>query len=282
MLKFFSRLERTRNFVLLLFGILMVASLVFFYAPTRGPVTTNLSTSEETAASVSGEKITVGEVFRQKEAFSRMMQGRPYPAKSILNSMIGSRIVRVEAARLGLTASDAEVAAAIREQYKPQDGKPWDQKQYEQMAVSQSGSIAAFEDEVRDQLSAEKLRAFITAGVTVSEEEVLKDFQRKNTKFDLSYVLVNPAELAQAITPSDQDLRDYFERNKAAYYINSPQKKIKYIFLNTAKIGEKLPITDADLQAEYDKLPADKRIGGVLGQEIVLRVPRPEQDAVVL
>ncbi len=264
MLKFFSRLERTRNFVLLLFGILMVASLVFFYAPTRGPVTTNLSTSEETAASVSGEKITVGEVFRQKEAFSRMMQGRPYPAKSILNSMIGSRIVRVEAARLGLTASDAEVAAAIREQYKPQDGKPWDQKQYEQMAVSQSGSIAAFEDEVRDQLSAEKLRAFITAGVTVSEEEVLKDFQRKNTKFDLSYVLVNPAELAQAITPSDQDLRDYFERNKAAYYINSPQKKIKYIFLNTAKIGEKLPITDADLQAEYDKLPADKRIGGVL------------------
>lgn len=282
MLKFFSRLERTRNFVLLLFGILMVASLVFFYAPTRGPVTTNLAASEETAATVSGEKITVGEVFRQKEAFSRMMQGRPYPAKSILNSMIGSRIVRVEAARLGLTASDAEVAAAIREQYKPQDGKPWDQKQYEQMAVSQSGSIAAFEEEVRDQLSAEKLRAFITAGVTVSEEEVLKDFQRKNTKFDLSYVLVNPAELAQAITPSDQDLRDYFEKNKAAYYINSPQKKIKYIFINTAKIGEKLPITDADLQAEYDKLPADKRIGGVLGQEIVLRVPKPEQDAVVL
>lgn len=282
MLKFFSRLERTRNFVLLLFGILMVASLVFFYAPTRGPVTANLAASEETAATVSGEKITVGEVFRQKEAFSRMMQGRPYPAKSILNSMIGSRIVRVEAARLGLTASDAEVAAAIREQYKPQDGKPWDQKQYEQMAVSQSGSIAAFEEEVRDQLSAEKLRAFITAGVTVSEEEVLKDFQRKNTKFDLSYVLVNPAELAQAITPSDQDLRDYFEKNKAAYYINSPQKKIKYIFINTAKIGEKLPITDDDLQAEYDKLPADKRIGGVLGQEIVLRVPKPEQDAVVL
>lgn len=282
MLKFFSRLERTRNFVLMLFGILMVASLVFFYAPTRGPVTTNLANSDETAATVSGDKITVGEVFRQKEAFSRMMQGRPYPAKLILNSMIGSRIVRIEAERLGLTASDAEVAAAIREQYKPQDGKAWDQKQYEQMAMNQSGSIAAFEEEIRDGLSAEKLRAFITSGVSVSEEELLKDFQRKNTKFDLSYVLVNPTDLAQAITPSDQDLRDYFEKNKSAYDITSPQKKIKYVFLNTAKVGEKLPITDADLQAEYDKLPADKRIGGVLGQEIVLRVPKPEQDGVVL
>jgi len=35
MLKFFNRLEKTRNFVLLLFAILMVGSLVLFYAPTQ-------------------------------------------------------------------------------------------------------------------------------------------------------------------------------------------------------------------------------------------------------
>lgn len=282
MLKFFSRLERTRNFVLLLFAIVMVASLVFFYAPTRGPVVANLASSEEAAAKVNGESITVGEVYRQKQAFSQMMGGRPYPAKAILNSMIGSRIVRQEAERLGLTASDAEVAAAIREQFKPQEGKPWDQNQYEQMAMNQAGSVAAFEEDVRDQLSAEKLRAFITAGVTVSEEEVLNDFKRRNTKFDLSYVLVSPTELAASINPSEQEVRDYFEKNKQAYYINSPQKKIKYVFLNTAKVGEKIPISDADLQAEYEKLPADKKIGGVLGQEIVLRVPKPELDGQIL
>lgn len=282
MLKFFNRLERTRNFVLLVFAILMVASLVFFYAPTRGDLSGNLARSEEAAASVSGEKITVGEVYRRKQEFQQMMQGRPYPAKSIVNSMIAGRIARVEAERLGLTASDAEVAAAIRQQFTPTDGKPFDQKLYEQNAVNQAGSIAAFEEQIRDGLSAEKLRAFITAGVTVSEEEVLKEFQRDNTKFDLSYVLVNPTDLAQSITPSDQDLRDYFEKNKDDYRINAQQKKIKYVFLNTAKVGEKLPITDAELQAEYDKLPADKKIGGVLGQEIVLRVPKPEQDGQVL
>ena len=282
MLKFFKRLERTRNFVLLLFSIVMVASLVFFYAPTQGPVASNLAMSEEAAAKVNGETITIGEVYRQKEAFSQMMGGRPYPAKAVLNSMIGSRIVSQEAERMGLTATDAEVAAAIREQYKPQDGRAWDQKQYEQMAVSQAGSVSAFEENVRDQLSAEKLRAFITAGVTVSEEEVLNDYRRRNTKFDLSYVMVNPAEVAATINPSEQELRDYFEKNKQAYYINSPQKKIKYVFLNTSKVGEKIPLTDEELRAEYEKLPADKKIGGVLGQEIVLRVPRPEQDGQVL
>jgi PPIC-type PPIASE domain. len=282
MLKFFNRLEKTRNFVLLIFAVLMVASLVLFYSPTRNDVGANLNSSNEVAAKVSGEKITVGELARQKEQYSQYTRGQSFPARLLLNGLISSRITRVEADRLGLTASDAEVAAALREQLKTEDGKPIDQKRYEEYAAQQAGSVAAYEQALRDELSAKKLEAFVTSGVTVSEEEVLKDFQHKNTKFDLSYVAVNANDLAQTITPTDQELKDYYEKNKAAFYIGVPQKKIKYIFVNTAKIGEKLPITDADLKAEYDKLPEDKKKAGVLGQEIVLRIPKPEFDPQIL
>jgi peptidyl-prolyl cis-trans isomerase D len=283
MLKFFSRLEKTRNFFILIFGGLMVASLVFWGGSgIRSTATVDPSRSTETAAKVSGEYVTVGELYRQKEAYSRFSQGRPYPTKLLLDGMIASRITRVEAERLGLTASDAEVATKIREQFKGEDGKPLDQKTYEENVIQQAGSISAFEEGVRDDISGEKLRAFITSGVSVSEEEVLRDFQRKNTKFDLSYVSVSPAELAQTITPTDAELRDYFEKNKQAYYIGVPQKKIKYIFINTEKMGEKIPIADADLRAEYDKLPEDKKTAGVLGQEIVLRVAKPEFDEQVM
>ena len=282
MLKFFNRLEKTRNFVLLIFAVLMVASLVFWGGSgIGGPSNTNLATSTETAATVSGEEVTVGELYRQKQMYSQFSQGRPYPVNLLLDGMIASRITRVEAERLGVTASDAEVATKIRELYKPADGKPFDQKVYEQNVIQQTGSIAAFEQGVRDDISGEKLRALITSGVTVSEEEVLKDFQRKNTKFDLSYVAVTPNDLAQTITPSDAELRDYFERNKAAYRINVPQKKIKYVFVNTEKIGQKLDVPEADLRAEYEKLPEDRKIAGVLGQEIVLRIAKPEFDSQV-
>ncbi len=282
MLKFFNRLEKTRNFFILIFAVIMVVSLVFWNRSSTNTTTgSNLARSTETVASVSGEKITVGELVQQKESYSRFSQGRSFPAKMMLDGLIGSRISRVEAERLGLTASDAEVAAAIREQNKSEDGKPFDQERYELNVREQFGSIAAYEQRIRDDVSSRKLDAFITSGVTVSEEDVLSDFQRKNTKFDLSYVAVSSNELSKTIVPTDAELREYFDKNKASYYISVPQKKIKYLFVNTVKIGEKLQISETDLRAEYDKLPADKRTAGTLGQEIVLRVPKPEFDSQV-
>ena len=278
MLKFFSRMERTRNFVLLLFAILMVVSLIVFYAPTRDTVQSTLVQSEETAAEVGGEEVTVGELVRQKDAYVRFT-GDSQPAKKLLEQIISSRIARIEADQLGLRATDAEVAAEIREQFKPEEGKPFDQKRYEQNAVQNAGSVSALEESVRDSLSAQKLQAFITAGISVSEEEVLEDYQRSNTKFEVTYVPVSVADLAQTIKPTDEELKKYFEENKKNYYISTVQKKIRYLFLNTAKIGERLDIPEADLKAEYDKLPEDKKMAGVQGYEIVLRVPKPEFDA---
>src|SRR3954453_11431359 len=127
MLKFFNRLEKTRNFVLFLFAILMVLGLVLFYTPVRNQYQTDLTHSTETVASVGGEKITVGEVVRQKETYSRFGQGQTIASKMLLDGLIGSRITRIEADRLGLTASDAEVAAEIRKQNKPEEGKAFDQ-----------------------------------------------------------------------------------------------------------------------------------------------------------
>jgi peptidyl-prolyl cis-trans isomerase D len=282
MLKFFKRLERTRNFVLLLFAIVMVLSLILFYAPTPDSLQGNLSRSEDPVAKVGSEYVTVGELVTQQQALASRFGGRGLPAKTLLDGLIRSRLVRIEAERLGLRATDAEVAAEIREQFRNDDGKPFDQAAYERIAAQQAGSVANFEQQIRDSLSAQKLQAFITSGVTVSEEEVVEDFKRSNSKFDLTYVPVSIAELAQTITPSEEELKAYFEQNKKNYYISSPQKKIRYLFLNTTKIGEKLDIPEADLRAEYDKLPEDKKKAGVRGQEIVLRVPKPEFDADIL
>lgn len=280
MLKFFTRLEKTRNFVLIAFAVVMVVSLIVFWPASSG-ISGNLMYSTETAAKVGSSYVTLGDLARQQQMYGNGRQSS-IPSKMILDGLIGDRIRRIEAERYGLTATDAEVANLIRSQFRTEEGQAFNEERYKENVTQQYGSVARFEQQVRDELSAKKLEAFLTSGVTVSEEEVLKDFQRKNTKFDLSYVAVNSMELAQTIKPTDQELQDYFNKNKAQFYISVPQKKIRYVFINTSKIGEKLPIDEAALKTAYDNIPADKKTMGALGQEIVLRVPKPEFDGQVL
>ncbi len=277
MLKFFKRMERTRNFLLILFAVVLVVSMIVFGASLGDENAGDLARSKEKAAQVGSEVITVGEIVTQQQNLQQ-----PLPANLLLNGLIRQRLVRLEADRFGLTTSDAEVAKTIREIFTTPDGRPFDQSRYEQNAVRQAGSVAAFEQGVRDQISTQKVQAFVTSGVTVAEEEVLSNYKRLNTKFNLTYVPITTSDIAENLDPSDEELKEYFEKNKKNYYINSPQKKIRYIFLETSKVGEKLEISDESLKEEYDKLPEDRKQAGVAVQEIVLQVPDPKQDSQVL
>lgn len=282
MIKFFSRLEKTRNLIIIIFGVVLVLSMIFFGVSVLELRSTPVNArSTETAAKVGSEYVTVGDLVRQKELFS-IFGAQPPATSFLLDTLIRERIIRQEARRFNLIASDAEVADEIKKRNTPEDGKPFDIKRYEQNVIERYGSIRAYEESVRDELSARKLEAFITAGVTVSEQEVIEDFRRRNTKFDLRYVAVNTDELSKTITPTEEELRQYYEKNKASYYIEQPQKKIRYIFVNTSKIGEKLVISEEELRTEYDKLPEDRKQAGVEGQQIVLRIPKPEFESQVL
>ena len=285
MLKQLSRLEKTRNFVLLAFVVMMAVSLIFFYAP-RTETQQLLTRSQEPVATVGGDTITVGDVATQQESVKQrysqmgMSQYAP-PAKSVLEGTISGRLIRQEAARLNLTPTDEEVRAEIQQQLKASGMKLEDVEGYKRAVTQSAGSIAAFEQAVRDQLAEGKVRAFLTSGVSVSEDEILDQFRRTNSTFELVYVPVSAPLVAEKLNPSDEELRAYFDQNKSRYYIASPQKKIRYLFINQAKVGEKLDIPEADLRAEYDALPNDKKQKGVEVQQIVLKVGNPNQDAQV-
>src|SRR5258706_13680111 len=106
MLKFFNRLEKTRNFVLFLFAVLMVLGLVLFYTPVRNQYQTNLSQSAEPVGSVSGNKINIGELIRQKENYRRLSRGLTLPLTMKRHEVFGSRMTRVEGFTHRLLAVD--------------------------------------------------------------------------------------------------------------------------------------------------------------------------------
>src|SRR6267142_2482216 len=91
-------------------------------------------------------------------------------------------------------------------------------------------------------------------GLGASEAEVREDYKRKNTTFDLTYVTVSAGKLAEKIQPTDAELKDYYEKHKTNYNILVPQKKIRYVFIDQDKSGQKVHISDKQLHDEFDNL----------------------------
>jgi len=58
------------------------------------------------------------------------------------------------------------------------------------------------------------LRAFVTAAVRVSEDEVQEEYKRKNTTFDINYAVIASDKLASKIQVSDEDTKKYYEEHK--------------------------------------------------------------------
>ncbi|MBA3323403.1 MAG: peptidyl-prolyl cis-trans isomerase [Pyrinomonadaceae bacterium] len=287
MLKQFGRMKRTRNWLIVAFALFMGLSLILFYAPSRN-TTATAATSTEVMAEVAGDDITVGDVERLKEVYRERFGGQFDLAqlglnnKGLLNGLIRDRVVALEARRVGLGVSDQEVAGEIRQQMVDESGKFVGLERYKEVAASRAGSVARFEQQMRDSIAAQKLEAFVTAGVKVSEEEVLDDFKRKGAELALIYVPVTPDQLIARVQPSDEELQKYFDEHKTDFRFLEPQKKVRYLFVDQAKVGEKLDIPDADLRAAYDALAPENKQAGVKVQQIVLRVARPDLDASVL
>jgi peptidyl-prolyl cis-trans isomerase D len=287
MLKFFSRLEKTRNVVIIFFAALVVVGMVVAGVYNRsGAVNANPFKNRDVLARVGPDDVTVADYTLLKKKIESQFGGNfslaqlGMTGERILEQAINSRVALQEARRLGLTASDEEVRDVIAKQFNLTSDD--DVKRYKDYVVRNYGSVSLYEQSVRDGLAAQKLRAYVTAGVQVSDEEVKDSFMRDNTSFDVAYVPVSTQDLASKINPSDEEMRRYFDAHKTDYRFLEPQKKVRYLFVSQDKVGQKLTISDEDLRKEYDALKPENKMAGVRVQQVVLKVARPELDQEVL
>lgn len=294
MLKQLSKFERTSKVLILGFVALMAVSLVLFFRPNSGSSAIDPTKSSEVVASVGGEDITLGEFATQKQnlqmQFSQFggqisLTRMGYTDDRILDGLIQKKIALLEARRLGLEASSAEVGQRILKMFSDASGKPTifdasgklDMAKYQQRV----GDVAAFERGLAEDISREKLEAFVAASVRVSEDEVRDEYKRKNAAFDLTYAVISPAKVAEKIQPGDDELKAYYEKHKTEYNILVPQKKIRYVFIDQDKSGQKIQISDQELRTEYDSLKPEFKQAGVKVQQIVLKIAREDLDATV-
>jgi peptidyl-prolyl cis-trans isomerase D len=251
-------LDRNRWIKITMSVILGVICLSMVVTLVPGLMTGSLTASSPDAiATVGGNDISVVDAEQQldmqtqSQSIPAML--RPIYAKQVVDQMIFSSALQVEADRLGITITPDEERERIK-QILPMafSGDTWLKDRYQnEVETNLHMTVQQFENELRDSMLEEKFRQLVTSGITVSEVEIQQEFIARNEKAQIQYALIKPSELASTIHPSDADLAAYFAKNSSKYQV--PEKRsARYAMLDLAKLRALTKVSDAEIQAFYN------------------------------
>jgi hypothetical protein len=148
-------------------------------------------------------------------------------------------ILRHEAARLGIRPSSAEVVDLVRSLNAFRGPNGFDSKKYDEFTqsfLSPNGfTEAQIEELARDEISLNKIKTVVAAGISVSETESKTNFEQLYGKMTVSVARFRLEDFAKNLKISDDDIKKYYEAHKAEL---KTEEKRKVEFVNLALTDE--------------------------------------------
>jgi peptidyl-prolyl cis-trans isomerase D len=287
MLDFMRRQHSKLKWVWIVIIVVLGGGMVVAYIPFSDLGSISLSGGD--VAKVGGETVTAVEFRNTYTNYVRNMQQQLTPEirkafgfdKQILDYLISQKVIMAEARRLGLQVTNAEIEQSVYSNPSFQSGGAFIGKERYEALLAQNGLKSEdYENAIRNEILSSKILSFITAGVSVSDKEVEEEYKKRNEKAALNYFVIDPVKLEAKVTLSDQDLKDYYEKNKAKY--NVPEKrKSRYVFVDLIKYRVAAKADDAELKAFYDDHAEEYRLPEqVTAQQIFFKTEKKKPEEI--
>ena len=243
---------------------LVVLAFIALYIPSRNRNLGGAAPHDE-LATVNGEPVTVSayrRAYQQQVQMYRSAYGPNFNEQmlkqmgieqQILRQLLDERAAVVEARRLGLSVSDAEVAQRILAiPAFQQNGVFAGEDAYAQVLASQRPPLtkAEFEDSLRRSLLVDKLHASLTDWMTVTDADVTAEFKRRNEKAKVELVVLSADRLRSDVTVTDADLSTWFDAHKEDYRVGE-KKKVKYLLVDVDKLRASAVVPPGDIEKFY-------------------------------
>jgi peptidyl-prolyl cis-trans isomerase D len=248
---------------------LVVLAFIIFYIPAflgRGDTEQGGSLSDS-VASVDGRQITIAEfqrayrmqIQRYRSAYggniSEQMLKQLGIDRQILQQLVDQNAALAEAKRLRVGVSDAELAQHILSNPALQEnGRFVGQERYVALLRMQQPptTVDEFEQNLRNDLVVNKLRAAVTDWISVGDKDVDQEFQRRNEKVKLEMVVFAADKFRSEVTVTDADLAPYFEAHKEKYRIGE-RRKIRYLVVDADGLRASSQPTARDVERFYNE-----------------------------
>jgi len=199
--------------------------------------------------------------------------------------LVQQQILLAEAEKLGMTANNDDVLTFLHQGQAGEvlfpNGKFIGQDQYASLIASRFDmSVPDFEDSVRDDIMIQRLRAYVTAGVTVGDKEAREQYLKQNRKIKFEYAVISTDDIRKSINPTDAELEAFF-KNAARYANAVPEERtIEYFAFtpNDVPGGVQQP-TQQEIEAYYNAHKAEYAVPEQAKARHILIKLAPNADA---
>lgn len=182
--------------------------------------------------------------------------------KRALDQLIDRSLMLQAAEKFKLTVSDQELAQSIRNIPAFQIAGVFDNRRYINALSANKLTPETFEIQQRDSLIIDKLQSFISGSIKVSDLEAQQWYIWNNTEVDIEYVVFE-ARRYKDVMPSNEEIHNYFDKNKDSYKTD-PQIKARYLYFKPEDYAADVTVSEDDIQEYYeshlDKFKTDKTV----------------------
>jgi peptidyl-prolyl cis-trans isomerase D len=182
-----------------------------------------------------------------------------YMEQQVGQELVQQKVLLQEAHKLGVYATNDDVLQYLRTgptgQVLYPNGTFIGPDAYKQLIDDRLHiSVDEFESQIKDEITVRRLQALITAGVTVSDQEVREIYRKANIKIKFDYAVISADDLRKTINPSDSDLEAFFKKNAAQYAQAVPEeRKITYFAFTQEQVPGGVPQpTQQQIQQYYN------------------------------
>src|SRR5579863_8405252 len=297
-------LQRDNRLTKALFVVIIAAASVSMVVYLIPGLTGQGATSADTYAVVyphwysrflsSGDTVTQQRV--EQIARQQIQQRNPQYADNpmILNfftqqvgtQLLQQQVLLEEAEHLGISATSDDVVNYLHSGPTGAvifpNGKYIGDQQYTALVNNRLNiSVTEFEDNIKRDIVLQRLRALVTAGVSVSDQEVRTQYLKDNIKIKFDYAVLSSDELRKSINPSDADLEAYFKKNAVRYASAVPeQRKITYFAFTPNQLPGGVPQpSQQEMQAYYNQHQSEYSAPETATSRHILIKLEPNADA---
>ncbi|MFH1244871.1 MAG: SurA N-terminal domain-containing protein [Candidatus Omnitrophota bacterium] len=162
-------------------------------------------------------------------------------------------ILLAEVKKEKIKVTDQEVIDLIAQMPLFHKGDAFDKNRYAALLnYSLHTSPREFEEQIRETIKIQKLMGKVIASLSLTDEEITAAYRAENEKARASYVLIEPAQVAEQIQPAYAELVQYYQNHQNE--LKKPEQvNIEYIALYFDKDAPTVDITEEEIQDYYQK-----------------------------